>query len=106
MPKYWPGRGPHWAHSDDHVHAEPERIAGAGLDVLEDEPPQPDCELLTMKNVVITPHHSWYSEEGGWDIRRMIIDDLKAFIDGKPPKHVVNPEVFDSPKLRMKIFKK
>jgi len=78
-------------------------VAGAGLDVLENEPPQPDCELLTMKNVVITPHHSWYSEEGGWDIRRMIIDDLKAFLIGEPPKHVVNPEVFDSPKLRMKI---
>ncbi len=80
-------------------------IAGAGLDVLEHEPPQPDCGLLHMKNVVITPHHSWYSEEGGWDIRRMIIDDLKAFINGKLPKHVVNPEVYDSPKLRMKIKK-
>ena len=80
-------------------------IAGAGLDVLEHEPPQPDCELLTMKNAVITPHHSWYSEEGGWDIRLMIIDDLKAFIDGKLPKHVVNPEVLDSLKLRMKIEK-
>jgi len=78
-------------------------IAGAGIDVHPSEPPPPDYELIGMDNVLLTPHLAWYSEEGGWDIRYMIIDDLKAFIDGKLPKSVLNPEVLDNPKLRMKL---
>ena len=78
-------------------------IAGAGIDVYSTEPPTPDYPLLGMDNVVLTPHLAWYSEEGGMDIRYMIIDDLKAFLGGKPPKSVLNREVFDSPKLKMKI---
>ncbi len=78
-------------------------IAGAGLDVLDHEPPGRESELVAMKNVVLTPHLAWYSEEGGWDIRHMIMDDLKSFLRGKPPRHVVNPEVFRSPELRMKL---
>lgn len=75
-------------------------IAGAGLDVFDEEPPRPDLELLGMDAVVLSPHIAWYSEEGGWDIRHMIMDDVKAFLAGKPPRFVVNPEVFNSPKLR------
>ena len=56
-----------------------------------------------MNNVVLTPHHSWYSEEGGWDIRYMIMDDLKAFLAGKLPKYVVNPEVLESERIKMEI---
>ncbi len=76
-------------------------LAGAGLDVLEVEPPRTDDALLAMDNVLVTPHAAWYSEEGGWDIRHMIMDDLKAFLAGKAPQFVVNKEVFASPNLRM-----
>jgi len=79
------------------------RIAGAGVDVYDFEPPAPDYELLNMDNVILTPHLAWYSEEGGWDIRVVIVEDLKRCLEGKPPKSVVNPDVFKSPKLRMKI---
>ncbi|MHB9028600.1 MAG: 2-hydroxyacid dehydrogenase, partial [Candidatus Latescibacterota bacterium] len=79
------------------------RIAGAGIDVYEFEPPAPDYELLGMDNVILTPHLAWYSEEGGWDIRVLIMEDLKRCIEGKPPKNVLNPEVFKSPKLKMKV---
>jgi len=41
-------------------------IAGVCLDVLEHEPPPRDSELTKMKNVVLTPHLAWYSEEGSW----------------------------------------
>lgn len=51
---------------------------------------------------MVTPHAGWYSEEGGWDIRHMIMDDLKAYLAGKAPQFVVNKEVFASPNLRMK----
>lgn len=79
------------------------RIAGAGVDVYDFEPPAPDYELLGMENVILTPHMAWYSEEGGWDIRVMIVEDLKRCLEGKPPRSVINPDVFKSPKLKMKI---
>ena len=77
-------------------------IAGAGIDVHPSEPPPADYELLGLDNIILTPHIAWYSEEGGWDIRHMIIDDLKAFLDGKLPKSVLNPEVLERQNLRMK----
>lgn len=78
-------------------------IAGAGVDVYEFEPPTEDYELLGMDNVVLTPHLAWYSEEGGWDIRVMIVEDLKRCLSGKPPVSVLNPEVLKSPKLKLKL---
>ena len=77
-------------------------IGGAGLDVYETEPPHPDSEIITMDNVILSPHIAWYSEEGGWDIRYMIMDDVKSFLEGKPPQFVVNPEVIDQPNCRIK----
>ncbi len=78
-------------------------IAGAGLDVHEGEPPPEEYGFLDMDNVICTPHFAWYSEEGGWEIRRMIMDDFMAFLDGKPPKHVLNKEVLESSALKMKL---
>ncbi len=75
-------------------------IAGAGLDVFDKEPPEPSLRLLGLESVVLSPHIAWYSEESGWDIRYMIMNDVKAFLAAKPPRYVVNPEVFKSPKLR------
>ena len=74
-------------------------ISGAGIDVYETEPPHPDSEIITMDNVILSPHIAWYSEEGGWDIRYMIMDDVKSFLDGKPPRFVVNPEVLENSRL-------
>jgi D-3-phosphoglycerate dehydrogenase len=79
------------------------RIAGAGVDVYDFEPPATDYELLGLDNAILTPHMAWYSEEGGWDIRVMIVEDLKRCLDGKPPKNVINPDVFKNPKLKMKL---
>ena len=78
-------------------------ITGAGLDVYEDEPPPTNHDFMKMDNIILTPHIAWYSEEGGWDIRYMIMDDVKAFIKGKPPQFVINPEVFDHPKLKFRM---
>lgn len=80
-------------------------IAGAGLDVYEKEPPPPDLELLSIDNAVLSPHVAWYSEEGGWDIRVMIMDDVKAFLARRLPRYVINKEVLERPNLRFK-FKK
>jgi D-3-phosphoglycerate dehydrogenase len=78
-------------------------IAGAGLDVYEQEPPPPDLELLRMDNAILSPHIAWYSEEGGWDIRVMIMDDVRLCLKGKTPHHVVNKEVLTSPLLRFNL---
>jgi len=78
-------------------------IAGAGIDVYDQEPPPQDFPLLGMDNAVLTPHLAWYSEEGGVDIRHTIMDDLERFLAGKLPKNVVNPEVLNSPALKMNI---
>ena len=75
-------------------------IGGAGIDVYETEPPHPDSEITKLDNVILTPHIAWYSEEGGWDIRYMIMDDVKSFLAGKPPRFVINPEVLDQSNCR------
>jgi D-3-phosphoglycerate dehydrogenase len=80
-------------------------IPGAALDVFEDEPPQPKLELRRMKNVILSPHIAWYSEEGGWDIRHMIMEDVKAFLAGRLPRFVVNREVLQKSNLRYPLKK-
>ncbi|MFC1651071.1 C-terminal binding protein [Candidatus Latescibacterota bacterium] len=90
--------------TDDLIRALDEGIiAGAGLDVHEGEPPPVEYGFFEMDNVICTPHFAWYTEEGGSEIRDMIMDDFRSFLDGIPPKHVINPEVLKSPRLRMKL---
>ncbi|NOZ23832.1 MAG: C-terminal binding protein [Planctomycetes bacterium] len=70
-------------------------IAGAGIDVYEQEPPPLDMELFQLGSAVLTPHLGWYSEESNWSIREKILEDMLRFIDGKPPRFVVNKGVED-----------
>lgn len=72
-------------------------IAGAGLDVFEEEPPDPDNPLFDFDNVVVTPHISGTSYEGYMRIGEMASDDVVGFYEGRLPdeSHVVNPDVLD-----------
>ena len=65
-------------------------IAGAGIDVYEQEPPTKDFPLLDLENVILTPHLSWYSEDASWDIREKIMEDVKRFVKGEKPRFPVN----------------
>lgn len=66
-------------------------IAGAAIDVFENEPPQKDFPLNGLDNVILTPHLSWYSEDAGWDIRKKIVEDVSRFIKGEKPRfHVIS----------------
>ena len=67
-----------------------ERIAGAGIDVFDVEPPKPDYELFGLKNAILTPHMSWASEEAGWEIRESILSDIISASQGKSARCVVN----------------
>ena len=55
------------------------RLAGAGLDVLEHEPPSPDTiqALLDLPNVIVTPHVAWYSEESIMDRQRLAAETVR-----------------------------
>lgn len=68
-------------------------IAGAGIDVYDKEPPDPDLELFRLENATLSPHLGWYSEEAGWSIREKIMEDFRRFLAGQPPRFLINPEV-------------
>ncbi len=70
-------------------------IAGAGIDVYDKEPPDPEFELLDLDNIVLTPHLSWYSVDAEWSIRKKIVEAIDMFIAGKSPRCAVNPEVLE-----------
>ena len=59
------------------------RIAGAGLEVFEDEPNVP-AELLAMDNVVLTHHQAVFTPESMADLERLVVDNLEAFFAGAP----------------------
>jgi len=64
-------------------------IAGAGLDVLSVEPPAADNPLLSAKNCYITPHVAWASRSARIRLMTTVVDNVRAFLDGKP-RNVVN----------------
>jgi D-3-phosphoglycerate dehydrogenase len=68
-------------------------FAGAGLDVLETEPPAPDDPLLGLDNVVFTPHIASYSDRFPEQFWIHSVDTLIELAGRGMPLWVVNPEV-------------
>jgi len=69
------------------------RVSGAGLDVLEKEPPDPQNLLLKMENVILSPHVGFYSVESISELKRRTAENVSAVLSGKSPRSVVNREV-------------
>lgn len=65
------------------------KIAGAGLDVQEQEPPELDNPLFTMDNVIMTPHIGWKRLESRQRLIQIMADNIGAFIKGIPT-NIVN----------------
>ncbi len=70
-------------------------IAGAGLDVFEQEPTPSDNPLLSLENIVAAPHISSASYETRSKMAKMVADNLLAFFEGRTPPNLVNKDVVD-----------
>jgi D-3-phosphoglycerate dehydrogenase len=69
------------------------RIAGAGLDVTDPEPPPPDDPLLALDNVILTPHVAWYSEESREHVTVEAAREVVRILRRERPRSPVNPGV-------------
>jgi lactate dehydrogenase-like 2-hydroxyacid dehydrogenase len=70
------------------------RIAGAGLDVFENEP-KVHPSLLALSNVVLVPHIGTATSETRLQMALRTVDNLLAALDGKRPPDLLNPEVLE-----------
>jgi phosphoglycerate dehydrogenase-like enzyme len=75
------------------------RIAGAGLDVFDQEPPPADHPLRSMDNVTLSPHLGYATRETLTAFYSDSLEAIVAFADGAPIR-VSNPEALDHPKHR------
>ncbi|MFR1903349.1 MAG: 2-hydroxyacid dehydrogenase [Veillonella sp.] len=78
------GRGPLINEADLCEALAAKRIAGAGLDVQEVEPPAEDSPLYTLDSVIITPHMGWKGLETRQRLVGIIRDNVQAFFKGEP----------------------
>ena len=63
-------------------------LLGYGADVMTDEPPMPDNPLLSQPNAFLTPHIAWATFEARQRLMNICVENLRAFIDGKPQNDV------------------
>ncbi|BBI35033.1 C-terminal binding protein [Cohnella abietis] len=72
----------------DALHAG--KIAGAALDVLEEEPIQPGNRLLELDSCIVTSHMAWYSEASLLKLQHYAALEIERIFTGQRPKHIVN----------------
>ena len=75
-------------------------IAGAALDVFEQEPVDPANPLLTMDNVIVTPHALCWTDECFHNMATTGLTSIVDALAGRRPRFVVNPDVYAHPRVR------
>ena len=76
-----------------HQAVESGQIAGAALDVVDEEPPQPDHPLYRTDRILVTAHVAWYSEQAFDDVRVRAVQEVAHVLQGELPRNLLNPEV-------------
>lgn len=80
-----------------------ERIGGAALDVFAVEPPPPDHPLLTLDNIIVTPHAIAWTNELFRDMGQVACNGLLRISRGELPDHIVNRAVVERPGFQAKL---
>ena len=75
------------------------QLAGAALDVVEKEPPV-GSPVLGRKNVILTPHTAFYSDESLLELQVKAAEEVVRVLSGQAPKNPVNPEVLKAAATR------
>jgi phosphoglycerate dehydrogenase-like enzyme len=76
------------------------KIAGAGLDVFEQEPPAPDNPLLSMENVIVTPHSLCWTDQCFAGLGGSAIQSIVELAERRVPKYVVDRRALDHPAMQ------
>lgn len=76
------------------------RIAGAGIDVWDEEPIDPSHPLLHLDNVIATPHAAWYSQMSFVELRQRFAETAADVLHGIMPHSLVNPSILERVPLR------
>ena len=80
-------------------------IAGAGLDVMVDNTPPREHPLLSLDNIIITPHVAFFSQESTLELERRAAAEVVSVMQGRRPNNLVNPAVLDHPNPRHRLVK-
>ena len=75
-------------------------IAGAGLDVMVDNIPPIDHPLLSLDNIIITPHVAFFSQESTLELEQRAAAEVVSVMQGIMPDNLVNPAVLQHPNPR------
>lgn len=71
------------------------QIAAAALDVMEKEPIDYNSPLLSMENVILTPHIAWYTEESKKSLQTKVAEEVLRVLQGDVPKNLINKELLN-----------
>ena len=78
-------------------------IAGAGLDVFEKEPPDDDNPLLSMPQVILSPHALCFTDQCMAGLGVADVEACLGVMSGTAPRNLANPAVLDSPEFKKRM---